>query len=290
LRPDAITIAEDVSGLPGLAAPAEDGGLGFDYKLAMGIPDYWFKLLKEVKDEDWNVEEMMRELTNRRNDEKTISYVECHDQSIVGGKTLIFELIDADMYFAMSKKDENLRVDRGIALHKMIRLATIATAGQGYLTFIGNEFGHPEWVDFPREGNGWSYKYARRQWSLVDNPDLKYHFLGDFEKEFLHLFSSKQLLENNQWAEMPFVNTGDQVIAIRRGPVIFIFNFNPFKSFSDYPVDLPEGSYKLLFNSDEERFGGMNRVLDNQIFSTEDVYGRTCIKIYIPARSCLVIS
>jgi len=290
VRPDAITIAEDVSGIPGLAAPFEDGGIGFDYKLAMGIPDYWFKLLKEVKDEDWNVEEMMRELTDRRNDEKTISYVECHDQSIVGGKTVIFELIDADMYFAMSKSDENLRVERGIALHKMIRLATLATAGQGYLTFIGNEFGHPEWVDFPREGNGWSYKYARRQWSLVDNLDLKYHCLGDFEKEMLHLFTARKLLENNQWAEMPFVNRGDQVIAIRRGSVIFIFNFNPTQSFSDYPIDLPAGEYKLLFNSDEERFGGMERVQKKQLFTTANMHGRECIKVYIPSRSCLVIS
>ena len=290
LRPDAITIAEDVSGFPGLAAPFDDCGIGFDFKVAMGIPDYWFKLLKEVKDEDWNVEEMMRELTNRRKDEKTISYVECHDQSIVGGKTVIFELIDADMYFAMSKRDQNVRVERGIALHKMLRLVTLATAGAGYLTFIGNEFGHPEWVDFPREGNGWSYKYARRQWSLVDNPDLKYHGLGDFEKEMLHLFTSQKLLENNKWAEMPFVNVSDQVLAVRRGAVIFIFNFNPVQSFSDYPVDLPEGSYKLLFNSDEERFGGLNRVAENQVFLTDNIDGRRCIKVYIPSRTCLVIT
>ena len=290
LRPDAITIAEDVSGMPGLGVPVKDGGIGFDYKLAMGIPDYWFKLLKEVKDEDWNMEEMMRELTNRRKDEKSISYVECHDQSIVGGKTLIFELIDAEMYFSMSKSDQNLRVDRGIALHKMIRLATIATAGQGYLTFIGNEFGHPEWVDFPREGNGWSYKYARRQWSLVDNHDLRYHTLGDFEKEFLHLFSSYNLLETTPWAEMPFVNVSDQVIAIRRGVVFFIFNFNPLLSFSDYPIDLPAGEYKLLFNSDEERFGGMERIMAGQMFRTEEFDGRVCIRTYLPSRTCMVIS
>ena len=290
IRPDAITVAEDVSGMPGLGAPVEDGGLGFDFKLAMGIPDYWFKLLKEVKDEDWNMEEMMRELTNRRKDEKSISYVECHDQSIVGGKTLIFELIDAEMYFSMSKNDKNLIVDRGIALHKMIRLATIATAGQGYLTFIGNEFGHPEWVDFPREGNGWSYKYARRQWSLVDNHNLRYHTLGDFEKEFLHLFRSYNLLESKPWAEMPFVNVADQVIAIRRGDVFFLFNFNPTNSFSDYAIDLPVGEYKLLFNSDEERFGGMDRILGGQIFRTEEFDGRACIRTYLPSRTCMVIS
>lgn len=289
LRPDAISVAEDVSGMPGLGAPVEDGGLGFDYKLAMGIPDFWFKLLDEVRDDDWNMEEMMRELTDRRGDEKSISYVECHDQSIVGGKTLIFELIDKDMYFAMSKSDENHMVDRGIALHKMIRLATLATAGQGYLTFIGNEFGHPEWVDFPREGNNWSYKYARRQWSLVDNQKLKYHYLSDFEKDILHIFTENKLLENNQWAEMPFVNTGDQVIAIRRGNIIFIFNFNPEKSFTDYPIDLPAGKYKLLLNSDEVRFGGYDRVAADQEFMTEEINGRECVKVYLPSRSVLVV-
>ena len=289
IRPDAITVAEDVSGMPGLGAPPEDGGLGFDFKLAMGIPDFWFKLLKETKDEDWNVEEMMRELTNRRPDEMSISYVECHDQSIVGGKTLIFELIDADMYFAMAKSEHNLRVDRGIALHKMIRTVTLATAGQGYLNFIGNEFGHPEWVDFPREGNGWSYKYARRQWSLVDNENLKYHCLRDWEREVFKIFSSHSLLENNIWAEMPFANVADQVLAVKRGNVVFLFNFNPTESFTDYPVDLPEGEYRLLLDSDAPDFGGFARIAENQTFTTVDFFGRRCIKVYIPSRSCMIL-
>ena len=174
IKPKAITIAEEVSGMPGLAASIKDGGIGFDYRMAMGIPDFWIKLIKEYSDEDWKPGAIWWELTNRRKDEKTISYAESHDQALVGDKTIIFRLIDADMYWHMSKNDQNLMVDRGIALHKIIRLLTASTINGGYLNFMGNEFGHPEWIDFPREGNGWSYKYARRQWSLLENRQLKY--------------------------------------------------------------------------------------------------------------------
>ena len=166
VNPDAITIAEEVSGMPGLAAKFEDGGYGFDYRMAMNIPDYWIKTIKEVRDEDINVCSIFWEVKNRRPDEKTISYCESHDQALVGDKTIIFRLIDADMYWHFAKKDVNDIVQRGIALHKMIRLVTAAAINGGYLNFMGNEFGHPEWIDFPREGNGWSYKYARRQWNL----------------------------------------------------------------------------------------------------------------------------
>ena len=168
----AITIAEEVSGMPGLAAPIQDGGYGFDYRMAMNIPDYWIKTIKEKIDEDWKPSSMFWEVTNRRKDEKTISYAESHDQALVGDKTIIFRLIDADMYWHFQKGDENYTVHRGIALHKMIRLLTASTINGGYLNFMGNEFGHPEWIDFPREGNGWSYRYARRQWNLVDNKEL----------------------------------------------------------------------------------------------------------------------
>lgn len=164
IDPDAITIAEDVSGMAGLAAPFQRGGVGFDFRMAMGIADHWIKWIKELPDEKWNVSEMWWQLTNKRADEKTISYAECHDQALVGDKTIIFRLMDKEMYFGMNKDSKNAVVDRGIALDKMIKLVTIATAGNGYLNFMGNEFGHPDWIDFPREGNGWSYKYARRQW------------------------------------------------------------------------------------------------------------------------------
>lgn len=190
VNPNAITIAEEVSGMPGLAAKFTDGGYGFDYRMAMNIPDYWIKTIKELPDEDWKPSSILWETTNRRSDEKTISYCESHDQALVGDKTIIFRLIDADMYWHFKKGDETGTVNRGIALHKMIRLATASTINGGYLNFMGNEFGHPEWIDFPREGNGWSYRYARRQWNLVDNKELDYHFLGDFDRQMIKVLKS----------------------------------------------------------------------------------------------------
>ena len=190
VEPKAVTIAEEVSGMPGLAAPLSDGGYGFDFRLAMNIPDYWIKTIKECRDENWKPSSLYWEMTNRRSDERTISYCESHDQALVGDKTLIFRLVDADMYWHFAIADQNDTAHRGIALHKMIRLLTSSTINGGYLNFMGNEFGHPEWIDFPREGNGWSYKYARRQWNLVDNPNLCYRFLGDFDREMLKVMTS----------------------------------------------------------------------------------------------------
>ena len=221
----AITIAEEVSGMPGLALPVLDGGYGFDYRLAMNIPDYWIKIIKEKVDEDWKPSSMFWEVTNRRKDEKTISYAESHDQALVGDKTIIFRLVDSDMYWHFKKGDENERVHRGIALHKMIRLLTSSTLNGGYLNFMGNEFGHPEWIDFPREGNGWSYKYARRQWSLVDNQDLCYCYLGDFDKAMLSVIKDVKNIQKTPVVEI-WHNDGDQVLAYMRRDHIFVFNFS----------------------------------------------------------------
>ncbi len=180
VRADAISIAEDISGMPGLAYPVSKGGIGFDYRFAMGVPDLWNKVLKKPLDEDWHIGYIRHELTNRRKEEKSISYAESHDQAIVGDKTIIHQLINSAIYTHMRIEDEHPGVSRGIALHKMIRFITLATAGNGYLNFMGNEFGHPEWIDFPREGNNWSFHFARRQWHLADDPDLKYQFLCPF--------------------------------------------------------------------------------------------------------------
>src|SRR5665647_69262 len=195
INPNALSVAEDMSGLPGLAAPLEAGGLGFDYRMSMGVPDYWIKVIKELKDEEWNVGQIFHELTSHRADEKVVSYAESHDQAMVGDKTIIFRLIDKDMYFSMRKDQSNLAVDRGIALHKMIRLATIACAGGAYLNFMGNEFGHPECIDFPREGNNWSYAHACRLWSIADNKELRYHWLSDFDREMITLVKKSKLID-----------------------------------------------------------------------------------------------
>ncbi len=293
VKPEAITIAEDVSGMPGLAAKFEDGGYGFNYRLAMNIPDYWIKTIKEQKDEDWKPSSIFWEVTNRRSDEMTVSYAESHDQALVGDKTIIFRLIDADMYWHFRIDNRNGMVDRGIALHKMIRLVTASTINGGYLNFMGNEFGHPEWIDFPREGNGWSYKYARRQWSLVDDPELCYHYLGDFDREMLSIMKSVKDFQKLPVIEI-WHNDGDQILAYMRGDLVFVFNFSPTQSFPDYGFLVPKGEYHVVLNSDATKFGG-NGLADDSVphFTNLDpLYEKDkkeWLKIYIPARSAVVL-
>ena len=293
VNPNAITIAEEVSGMPGLALPFKDGGYGFDYRLAMNVPDYWIKMIKEKRDEDWHPSSLFWELTNRRADECTVSYCESHDQALVGDKTLIFRLIDADMYWHFRKGDENGTVHRGIALHKMIRLITLSTINGGYLNFMGNEFGHPEWIDFPREGNGWSHKYARRQWNLVDNHDLCYHYLGDFDRAMLEIVKSVRMFQRKKVQEI-WHNDGDQILAYSRGELIFVFNFSPTRSYTDYGFMVPEGAYEVVLNTDAPAYGG-NGLTDDSIchFTNFDPLlkrdGKGWLKLYIPARTAIVL-
>lgn len=293
VNPKAITIAEEVSGMPGLAAPFKSGGYGFDYRMAMNIPDYWIKTIKEKKDEDWKPSSMFWEVTNRRADEKTISYCESHDQALVGDKTIIFRLIDADMYWHFKKGDENYAVERGIALHKMIRLLTASTINGGYLNFMGNEFGHPEWIDFPREGNGWSYKYARRQWSLVDNKDLCFHYLGDFDVDMLKTIKSVKDIQKTPVVEI-WHNDGDQVLAYSRDGLVFVFNFTYDRSFTDYGFMVPQGAYDVVLNTDAPAYGGRGLNDDSvRHFTNYDPLlerdGKGWLKLYLPARSALVL-
>ncbi|WP_390884199.1 alpha amylase C-terminal domain-containing protein [Hoylesella oralis] len=289
----AITIAEEVSGMPGLAAKFEDGGYGFDYRMAMNIPDFWIKTIKELRDEDWKPSSIFWEVKNRRADEKTISYCESHDQALVGDKTIIFRLIDADMYWHFKKGDENERVHRGIALHKMIRLVTASAINGGYLNFMGNEFGHPEWIDFPREGNGWSYKYARRQWNLVDNKDLDYHYLADFDREMLKIIKSIRNFNRTAINEI-WHNDGDQILCFMRGDLVFVFNFSPTRSYTDYGFLVPTGSYSVVLNTDSKDFGGNGLADDTMTHLTnyDPLYvneHKEWLKLYIPARSAVVL-
>jgi 1,4-alpha-glucan branching enzyme len=286
-----LSIAEDMSGMPGLAAPCQYGGMGFDYRMAMGIPDYWIKLIKEKKDEEWDVGEMFHNLTSKRMEEKTVSYAESHDQALVGDKTIIFRLIDKEMYFSMRKDQPNLIVDRGIALHKMIRLMTATTAGGAYLNFMGNEFGHPEWIDFPREGNGWSYKHCRRIWSIADDQELKFHWLYDFDREMIWFIRNSSLLSVppvNLVAE----NRADHVVAYHRGRFLFVFNFNPEKSFSDYGIPLGPGKYKVALCTDSGRFGGFDRIDEELSYYTmpsANTHSQHFLKLYLPARTAVIL-
>ena len=291
--PKAITIAEEVSGMPGLAAKFKDGGYGFDYRLAMNIPDYWIRTIKEKKDEVWKPSSIFWEVKNRRADEKTISYCESHDQALVGDKTIIFRLIDADMYWHFKRGDETNLVHRGIALHKMIRLVTLGSINGGYLNFMGNEFGHPEWIDFPREGNGWSHKYARRQWNLVDNKDLDYHFLSNFDRAMIKVVKSEKRF-NLTPVEEVWHNDGDQVLAFKRGKLLFVFNFSPTQSFIDYGLLVEAGEYEVVLNTDAKDFGGNGLADDNVKHFTNydplyEKVGKGWLKLYIPARSAIVL-
>ena len=283
IDPDAITIAEDVSGMAGLAAPFQRGGVGFDFRMAMGIADHWIKWIKELPDEKWNVSEMWWQLTNKRADEKTISYAECHDQALVGDKTIIFRLMDKEMYFGMNKDSKNAVVDRGIALDKMIKLVTIATAGDGYLNFMGNEFGHPEWIDFPREGNGWSYKYARRQWSLSEPDYLRYKYLNNFDRAMVHYVKKTSLLDDRP--ELLVQDEQKNVLIFTRKNTIFAFNFNPVNSFTDYGFKAPEGEYEVVMDTDDEEFDGFSRIARGEKHATAG----SLLYLYLPCRCAIML-
>ena len=293
VKPETVTISEDVSGMAGMARPVAEGGIGFDYRLAMGVPDLWIKILKEKKDEEWNLPELWHELLNRRRSEKHIGYAESHDQSLVGDKTIAFWLMDKDMYWHMSRESQNLQIARGIALHKLIRLLTFSLAGEAWLNFIGNEFGHPEWVDFPREGNGYSYHYARRQWSLADNPKLLYGGLREFEKAMLHLDIDYHVLADPLIEQLALHEDTRQLV-YRRGPLVFAFNFHPTESYTDLRIPVPDRSdYKLVLNTDAQKFSGPGLVQEGGRYPRQNVpmYGRDqTVQIYLPSRTALVLA
>jgi 1,4-alpha-glucan branching enzyme len=291
LRPDAITVAEDISGMPGLAMPTADGGVGFDYRFAMGVPDYWIRLVKDTPDEAWPMGNLWYELTNRRREEKTISYAESHDQALVGDKTLMFRMADAAIYHHMSADDPDPGVDRAMALHKMIRLVTLATAGNGYLNFMGNEFGHPDWIDFPREGNDWSYQYARRQWHLVDDPGLKYRLLARFDRRMIALARKADLLAAGE-PSLLWDHDHDNILAFARAGWVFVFNFHPSRSFFDYGIPAPGGSFRMVLDSDSRHFGGHGRLAPDQLHHSLEDNGNpwgTRLSLYLPSRTGIVL-
>lgn len=290
INPDAISIAEDTSAMPGLCLPISYGGIGFDYRMAMGEPDMWIKILKTLKDENWDIWNIWSELSSRRPKEPVIGYVESHDQALVGDKTIMFRLCDKEMYWCMEKSNNSLIVERGIALHKMIRLLTMSLGGEGYLNFMGNEFGHPEWIDFPREGNGWSYHYCRRQWSLVENGLLKYEWLNNFDRQMIHFANSCRLLSSipkGLW-----IDQENKILIYKRRQRIFAFNFHPTKSFEGYFVPVNEkGEYQVVFSTDDEIFGGQNRISKEVVYSADTVIeGKTGFKFYLPSRTAAVFA
>ena len=289
VNPNAVTIAEDMSGMPGMCLPIADGGIGFDYRLGMGLPDMWIHTVKERRDEDWDIFGMWCSMCMRRPGEDTVAYVESHDQALVGDKTMIFRLADAAMYTDMDKATHNLTIDRAIALHKMIRLYTLAGGGEAYLNFMGNEFGHPEWIDFPREGNGWSFHYCRRQWSLRDNGFLKYQWLGEFDQDMIALAKSVDLFEM-RFGDLRFHDNGKKIIVFYRQGLMFAFNFNPTQSFTDVKVSLPHiADYEVVLNTDDPKYGGQGLIGNVPYPAIVDEEGNSVISLYLPARSALVL-
>ena len=287
LNKDYVSIAEDVSGMPGLCAAVEDGGIGFDYRLGMGLPDFWIKILKDQKEEDWNMHEFFFTMTNRLYDVKTIAYAESHDQALVGDKTIAFRLMDKEMYTSMSKFTPSITVDRGVALHKMIRLFTMSLGGNAWLNFMGNEFGHPEWIDFPRLENGWSYKHARRQWSLVDDENLKFSWLNEFDKEMLKFVKENDIM-NAEPAWLMNADEEHKTIVFERNNLIFVFNWGS-KSIPDYEINVKNtGDYEIVFSSDDKEFGGFENINKEVSFPSEARDGQVFMKIYNVSRTAVV--
>jgi 1,4-alpha-glucan branching enzyme len=293
VNPRAVTIAEDVSGMTGLARPTAEGGVGFDYRLAMGVPDYWIKIIKEQRDEDWDLEALVRRLLDRRYGERHVGYAESHDQSLVGDKTLAFLLMDKEMYWNMGVGTQSLVVDRGVALHKLIRLITFSLAGEAYLTFIGNEFGHPEWVDFPREGNHYSYRHARRQWSLAEDPNLRYRFLNAFDRAMIDLDRRFPVL-TDPFIERLMVDQVRRLVVYRRGPLVYAFNFHPTASYDSLRIPVPDPEdYRLVLDTDATAFGGHGRSADAVTYPWQSVpfEGRNqSLQVYLPNRSAQVLA
>ena len=287
VNPNAILISEDMSAMPGMCIPIKDGGMGFDYRLAMGEPDMWIRLLKDTPDEYWDLNSIYYELANRRPKEKVIGYCESHDQALVGDKTIMFRLCDQEMYWSMNTGSQSMVIDRGMALHKMLRLITMTLGGEGYLTFMGNEFGHPEWIDFPREGNGWSYHYCRRQWSLAENPDLRYKDLLAFEKAMISMAKKNRVIGGRD-VQLKLDNTA-KILVYKKGGAIFAFNFHPTNSYEGCFLPMLEaGTYGVVMSTDDFCFGGQGRIW-HQTYETVMQDGTPGIRLYLPSRTAVVL-
>ncbi len=277
INPNAITIAEDMSGMPGMCVPINQGGIGFDYRLSMGVPDHFIKMLKNERDEDWNMDALWYELTTRRPSEKNIGYSESHDQALVGDKTIMFRLADKEMYTCMNKDNTSPIIERAMDYHKVFRLVSSSLAGEGYLNFMGNEFGHPEWIDFPRAGNNDSGKYARRQWSLVDNPELKYQYLNKFDNAMIRLLTKYPILSGV--SELISIHNDNKLLAYKRGGLIFLFNLHGWKT-QELTYPGKEAKYRIVLCTSETKFGGKTELKSRTVSSNS---------INVPPRSAMVL-
>mmetsp|Transcript_38602 Transcript_38602/g.114639 ORF Transcript_38602/g.114639 Transcript_38602/m.114639 type:complete len:851 (-) Transcript_38602:12-2564(-) len=306
--PSVITVGEDVSGMPAFSRPWQENGVGFDYRLQMAIADKWIEVLKKCSDDQWDIGNIVHTLTNRRYAEKCVGYAESHDQALVGDKTIAFWLMDAAMYDGMSAPGhgpQNSAVDRGIALHKMIRMITVALGGEAYLNFMGNEFGHPEWIDFPRvdtydtstgafiPGNGGSLEKCRRRWDICDAETLRYKDMNAFDRAMNHLDKAFGFVDApHQWISRQC--SMDKMCVVERGDLVFVFNFHPVSSYNDYRIGCRDpGNYKIVLSSDEPVFGGWSNASKDAdvVFPAHQGNhdNRPChMQVYAPARTVVV--
>lgn len=240
----AITIAEEFSGMPGLTCSPAEGGLGFDYRFAMGIPDFWAKAIENPKD----MGSMWYEMTNHRPYDRTISYVECHDQCINGDDAMIWRLLGDSMYRYMGASSETWNISRGLAFYRLMRLLTLTAADAGYLNFMGNEFGHPEWLD--------AEEHAHRQWHLADQPDLKYASLAAWDKAQLNILVGQHLDDFLQQPMFRFIHEDMRLLAFERGHLLFVFNFHETEPRENLLFAVTPGKYIEILSSDQKKFGG----------------------------------
>ena len=174
-----------------------------------------------------------------------------------------------------------------MALHKMIKMITIGLGGEAYLNFMGNEFGHPEWIDFPRQGNNFSYHYCRRQWSLKYNANLRYGQLGEFDRVMIEWERRLKTMKSaHQYVSAQ--RFSDKVVVFERGKLLIVFNFHPYKSYENYMIGTHWGSsHIVLYDTDEARFGGFNRISHEVLFDVHDepsMNRKHSLKLYIPSR------
>lgn len=282
LRPQSLTIAEEFSGMPGMTSPPSEGGLGFDHRFAMGIPDFWGKFIKEGR----SVGMLWYEMTNRRRYERTISYVACHDQCINGKDAMIWRLIGDEMYTQMSCLRDSWNTSRGLALYKLMRLVTLATAAHGYLSFMGDEFGHPEWID--------GEAYAHRQWHLAERDDLRYADLAAFDRDCLREIVGRHLEQFRTQVRLRHLDEDSRTLAFERDRLLFVFNFHELHSQPALELWVTPGKYVEMLSSDEPRYSGHgNMVLaDPPVEHFSDPHSGSTeqrIGVYLPPLTALTL-
>ena len=290
LRPDFILIAEDVSGLPGLARPALLGGVGFDYRLQMGLPDFFESVAKDVMDDGISPSRIWHALVSRRFDERHIGYVESHDQAIVGGQSLIFRLLGPKMYTDMHAETQSHDVHLAVAVVNVAKSIVFFLGGEAWMSFIGNEFGHPDWVEFPTPDNDDCFEYAYRKWYLATDSALMYEKMAAFDRDLMHQ-RKIAVTWDESYMTAPLLDDNRKLSVFHRDRVVLVCNTTTDVSYEDVWVPVPEqGNYRVILSTEEHRYGGYGRVNENMQYATIAVDGNAYIRLYVPSMSAIFMT